>query len=190
MTHSKQNNVLINKVKAMLVECGYDLNHPDLKDTPKRMAAILQDYASKGSPPELRSFPSDYGSMVTIVDHRAYTKCPHHLETVEMDISIAYVPNGRLLGISKFARVADYFSKGLMVQEEIAELIADGLMEALNPLGVAVFIQGRHMCMRSRGVKSYNSDTVTSVVRGVFKDDVKSREEFFSTIQIVRMTRR
>ena len=189
MSVKKLNNIT-QKVKEMLAASGYDLEHADIKDTPKRMAKIMVEYSSKGTPPELRSFPSDYGSMVSIVDHRAYTKCPHHLETVEMDISIAYIPNGRLLGISKFARVADYFSKGLMVQEEIAELIADGLMAALNPLGVAVFIQGRHMCMRSRGVKSYNSDTVTSVVRGLFKDDVKAREEFFSTVSIVRQTRR
>jgi GTP cyclohydrolase I len=107
-----------------------------------------------------------------------------------MDISVAYLPNGKLLGISKFARVADYFSKGFMVQEEIAEMIADGLMQALAPLGVAVFIQGRHMCMRSRGVRSYNSDTCTTVVRGLFKEDVKAREEFFHTIQLCRLARR
>jgi GTP cyclohydrolase I len=186
----KKLNSITAKAKALLEASGYDLQHADIKDTPKRLAKIMVEYSEKGTAPELRTFPSSYESMVSIVDHRAYTKCPHHLETVEMDISIAYLPNGKLLGISKFARVADYFSKGLMVQEEIAELIADGLMTALNPLGVAVFIQGRHMCMRSRGVKSYNSDTVTSVVRGLFKDDVKAREEFFSTISIVRQTRR
>lgn len=178
-------------VKKLLSELDYDLENQDMKDTPKRVAKLLEGYVTPvGGPPELRVFESNYDSMITVVDHRAYTKCPHHLETVEMDISIAYIPNGRLLGVSKIGRVADYFSKGLMLQEEVADLIVTGLMEALHPLGVAVFIQGRHMCIRSRGVKSYNSDMVTTVVKGMFKEDIKSREEFFSTIQLVRMSRR
>lgn len=179
------------KVKDLLRSLNYDLLHPDIRDTPKRVARLLTEYVKpKEGPPELRSFPSSFNSMVSVVDHRCYTKCPHHLETVEMDVSISYIPNGRILGISKFSRVADYMSKGLMVQEEIAEMIAESLMAALEPKGVGVFIQGRHMCVRSRGVKSYNSDMVTTVVRGMFFDDVKTREEFFSTISLVRQARR
>ena len=178
------------RAKGLLKALNFDLDHPNIQDTPKRVAKLLQGYVSKEDPPELRTFPSEFKSMVTVVDHRAYTKCPHHLETVEMDISMAYIPNGKLLGVSKFSRVADYFSKGMMVQEEICEAIADSLMEALNPLGVAVFIQGRHMCIRSRGVKSYNSDMCTTVVRGLYQEDVKAREEFFNTVQLVRMSRR
>lgn len=178
-------------VKRMLQELDYNMDDQDMKDTPKRVAKLLEGYVNPiGGPPEMRVFSSDYDSMITVVDHRAYTKCPHHLETVEMDISIAYIPNGRLLGVSKIGRVADYFSKGLMLQEEVGDMIVTGLMDALQPLGAAVFIQGRHMCVRSRGVKSYNSDMVTTVVRGMFKEDIKSREEFFNTIQLVRMTRR
>jgi GTP cyclohydrolase I len=174
----------------LLVSLGYDMEHQDIKDTPARVAKLLASYVDPGPAPELRTFPASFASMVTVVDHRAYTKCPHHLETVEMDVSVAYLPNGKVLGISKLPRTVDFLSKGLMLQEEIAEAIAEGLMNALNPLGVAVFIQGRHMCVRSRGVKSYNSDMVTTVVRGLYKEDVKAREEFFSTIQLVRMTRR
>lgn len=177
-------------VAGLLKTLGYDMDNPDIRDTPNRVARLLSDYVDGGQQPDFKTFPHPFTSMVSVVDHRAYTKCPHHLETVEMDISIAYIPNGKLLGVSKFARAADYFSKGLMLQEEVAEMIADGLTQALEPKGVAVFIQGRHMCIRSRGVKSYNSDMVTTVVRGLFETDVKAREEFFSTIQTVRMTRR
>lgn len=173
-------------VAGLLKSLGYDMTNPDIEGTPNRVARLLSEYVDGGQQPDFKTFPHDCKSMVTVVDHRAYTKCPHHLETVEMDISIAYIPNGRLLGVSKFARAADYFAKGLMLQEEVAEMITEGLMQALDPLGVAVFIVGKHMCIRSRGVKSYNSTMVTTVVKGLFETDIKAREEFFNTISIVR----
>lgn len=188
---ARKHRRVANAVKHMLKELDYDLENQDLRDTPKRVAKLLEGYVTPpGGPPELRVFESNYSSLITVVDHRAYTKCPHHLETVEMDMSISYVPNGKLLGVSKLARVADYFAKGLMLQEEVAELVVDGIMQALEPLGIAVFIEGRHMCIRSRGVKSYNSNMCTTVVKGVFKEDIKAREEFFNTILISRMGRR
>jgi len=100
----------------------------------------------------------------------------------ELDISIGYVPNGRLLGLSKLARIADYMSTGFMLQEEIGDNIAEGLMNALQPKGVAVYIRGRHTCMRARGVKSTHSTTITSRMSGVFLDNVGAREEFLSMV--------
>lgn len=175
-------------VKNLLNMLHLDTNHPDLHGTPTRVAKML---IAEVEPPEditslLRAFPSDHDAMVTLIDHRTFTRCPHHLMPAELDISVAYIPNGQLLGLSKLARIADYFSRGFMLQEEIASGIADGLQNALKPLGVAVYIEGKHTCMRARGVKSTHSNTVTSVVRGFFKEDAKARDEFFNVIKMAR----
>jgi GTP cyclohydrolase I len=174
-------------VRQLLAALQFDLNNADMIDTPKRVARML---IAEVTPDEdesildlLRTFPSDHDAMVTLINHRAFTRCPHHMMPVEMDISIAYIPNGRLIGLSKLIRIADYYSRGWMLQEEIASGIADGLSGALKPLGVAVYIRGRHMCVRGRGVRSTNSEFVTTKVTGLFKEDVKSREEFMSIVQ-------
>ena len=173
-------------IKFLLESLNYDLKDPDIKDTPKRMAKLLitetEPYPKEVLKKLLKTFPSTYTSMVTLINHKAFTRCPHHLERVELDISIAYIPNGRLLGLSKLPRIADYMSAGLMLQEEIAETIAEGLMNALNPLGVAVHISGRHMCMRARGVKTTHSNVITTCLKGLFYEDHKAREEFFLNI--------
>jgi len=163
---------------------GCDLNHPDLKDTPERVARLWAEEMDNSPPKGLfKTFPSDYNSAITLVNHRTYTRCPHHLERVIMDVSVSYIPNGQLLGLSKLGRIADYYSKGLMLQEEIAEMVVEGLEKALEPKGVAVHIIGRHMCMQARGLKSHNSKVVTTRLKGVFLDDIKAREEFFWTIK-------
>lgn len=176
-------------VENLLASLELDLNHPDLQDTPSRVAkmfcAEVEDQQTDIAK-LFRPFPSDHDSMVTLIDHRTFTRCPHHLMPAELDISVAYIPNGRLLGLSKLARIADYYSKGFMLQEEIASGIAEGLEAALNPLGVAVYIEGRHTCMRARGVESTHSKVSCSVVRGFFKEDDKTRAEFFNTITLAR----
>lgn len=176
-------------VTSLLKALELDLNNPDLRETPARVTRMLitELEDTDGEIAQLfKPFPSNHDSMVTIVDHRTFTRCPHHLMPAELDISIAYIPNGKLIGLSKLARIADYFSKGLMLQEEIASGIADGIQEALQPLGVAVYIEGRHTCMRARGVKSQHSQTITSVVRGMFKEDEKARNEFLTSVQMAR----
>ena len=176
-------------VRNLLDMLHMDLKHPDLLDTPKRVAKM---YIAELEPANdisnlLRAFPSDHDAMVTLVDHRTFTRCPHHLMPAELDISIAYIPNGKLLGLSKLARIADYFSRGFMLQEEIASGIADGLFKALEPKGVAVYIEGKHTCMRARGIKSTHSVTSTTCVRGCFDlNDRGSKEEFFKTIELSR----
>lgn len=170
-------------VKKFLEALSYDLSDPDLKDTPRRVATLwLKETAVEADPKLFQTFPSDYASMVVLKNHRTFTRCPHHLEKVILDISIGYIPDGKLIGLSKLGRIADYFSKGLMLQEEIAELIVKGLQDALQPKGVAVYIKGQHMCMTSRGIKSYNSHVITTRLTGVFLEDLKAREEFMWTI--------
>ena len=188
-----QAKVKHNKVKTavrnLLSALEFDLHHPDLVETPDRVARMLISEVD-GDAEELskiyKPFPSDHDSMVTLVDHRTFTRCPHHLMPAELDITVAYIPNGKLLGLSKLARIADYYAKGFMLQEEIASGIADGLQDALQPLGVAVYIEGRHTCMRARGVETTHSTACTSVVRGMFKEDEKTRSEFFNIIRIAR----
>lgn len=182
-----------NAVRNLLLALELDLEHQDLKETPDRVARMLINEVDGDGlelPKLFKPFPTEHDAMVTLIDHRTFTRCPHHLMPAELDISVAYIPNGQLLGLSKLARIADYFSKGFMLQEEIASGIADGLQAALNPLGVAVYIEGRHTCMRARGVETTHSTATTTAVRGMFKDDEKSRNEFFNTIRIAREGRR
>ena len=124
--------------------------------------------------------------MIVLTNHRAFTRCPHHLERVILDVNIGYIPDGKLLGLSKLARIADYFSRGLMLQEEIADGIAIGLMDALKPKGVAVYLEGVHMCMQSRGVET-NGKVTTSKMLGIFLEDsykgLAAREEFLAIIR-------
>lgn len=176
-------------VRNLLQVLHRDLSHPDLKETPQRVARMLM---SELNPPAslhtiLKVFPSTHKAMVTMIDHRTYTRCPHHLMPAELDVSLAYIPDGRLIGLSKLARVVDYFCSGFMLQEEITSGIADGLMEALQPIGVAVYIEGRHTCMRARGVKSTHSATSTTELRGAFlTNTAQAKDEFFKTIELNR----
>lgn len=173
-------------IRQLLSTFGYDLQDPDLRDTPKRVARLLQEEFAKGAIPKklFRTFPSEHNQMITLIGHRTFTRCPHHLERVELVISIAYIPEGKLLGLSKLARIADYFSRGLMLQEEITEGIAEGLEKALRPKGVAVTVLGQHMCMRARGIESESSKVLTTSLKGLFFEDIKAREEFFHNLRL------
>lgn len=171
-------------VKSLLDALGRDTHHVELKDTPRRVAKML--YTEICEKPDLKRLiqtsPYEYKSAVTVVNHRSYTRCPHHLERVELDVSIAYLPKGRLLGVSKLPRIADYCASGLMLQEELTDAIAEIIEEAAKPLGVAVYVRGRHMCMRARGVKSYNSEMITMALKGVYLTDPSAKEEFLEAI--------
>lgn len=169
---------VVKQVKELLLALGYDLTHPDLRATPKRVAKALIQEGAPDIKKLFQVFPSKHTSMVVVKNHETWTRCPHHMERVRLTVSIAYIPDGRLLGLSKLARIADYYSSGLMLQEEIADNIVEGLMEALKPKGIACFIRGFHMCMRARGIKSSNVEVLTSTVRGIFQEDPKAREEF------------
>ena len=178
-----------NAIKTLLQMLGYDLRNNDIKDTPSRVAKLLIE---ETEPPKgetlkklLQTFPSEFESMVCLRNHKSFTRCPHHLERVILNIHIGYIPSGRLIGLSKLARIADYFSQGLMLQEEVAEGIARGLSDALKPKGIAVFIEGEHLCMQARGIKTTGTITASKML-GVFLEasnaGLAAREEFFNVI--------
>ena len=182
--HKRVRKAAVKKsIRDLLEALGFNLRNADLRKTPERVANVLIAETF----PELRAnlfttFPSKSSSMVTLVNHTTYTRCPHHLERVKLSVSISYLPKGRLLGLSKLARIADYYASGLMLQEEVTEGIAEGLTGALKPKGVAVHIRGLHLCMRARGVKSRDSECVTTFLTGGFDEDPRTRKEFFDTI--------
>lgn len=185
----KRQSQIAEHVKDILKVLGYDLRNKHLAKTPNRVARIfMQELDTKTLRRQplkklLSTTPSKYKSMVIFRNHKTQTRCPHHLERVSLVISIGYIPNGKLLGLSKLARIANYFSEGLMLQEEIAECIADGIQGAVKPKGVGVAIHAEHGCVQCRGVKSKDSDVITSEMRGVFLDDPSTKHEFLDYLR-------
>jgi GTP cyclohydrolase I len=127
-------------------------------------------------------FTSSNDEMVLIKDIEFYSTCEHHLLPIIGRAHVAYIPNGKVVGLSKIPRVVDVFARRMQIQEQLTEQIADAIMETIDPKGVAVVLQARHMCMEMRGVEKINSTTTSSALRGLFKKDEKTRAEFFSLI--------
>jgi GTP cyclohydrolase IA len=175
-------------IKNLLEGLGFDLKDQDLNGTPRRAARLLVNELS----PErnlkrlLSTEPTTHDAMVVMCRHRTFSRCPHHLERVILDISIGYIPDGQLIGLSKLPRIADYFCRGLMLQEEIVSMIAEGLMDALKPKGVVVIAEGTHMCMQARGVKT-RGRVITSKLTGCFLKEPEVREEFFHLLREVKV---
>ncbi|MBT9167918.1 MAG: GTP cyclohydrolase 1 [Syntrophomonadaceae bacterium] len=173
--------------KLMLEALGYNLKDQDIRDTPRRFAKMLYDELKpiEDTRKLFSSFKHKSDMLIILKDHETFTRCPHHLERVLLKISIGYISDERYIGVSKLARIADYFSRGLMLQEEIVSGISDGLMTALKPKGVAVIAEGVHLCMKARGVKS-GGVIVTSKLAGIFLENshtgLAAREEFFRLI--------
>lgn len=119
-----------------------------------------------------------YDQMVLVKDIPIYSKCEHHLADIFGTCSIAYIPNGKIVGLSKLSRLADAFARRLQVQERLTDQIADALVEHLQPVGVGVLIKARHMCMESRGICQQGHHTVTTALRGAIKDEPQTRSEF------------
>jgi GTP cyclohydrolase I len=120
--------------------------------------------------------------MVVVKDIEFYSNCEHHMLPIIGKVHMAYIPNGKVIGLSKIPRVVDVFTRRLQIQEQLTEQIADAINEALLPKGVAVVIDARHMCMEMRGVQKICSTTVTSALRGLFKQNKKTKDEFLSII--------
>lgn len=168
-------------VAALLTALGRDPRGEHLADTPRRVADALIELTT---PEEfdLTTFPNDehYDSMVVEVGIPLHSLCEHHLLPFSGHAHIAYIPGERILGISKLARVAEMFARDLQVQERLTAQIADWLNDALHPRGVGVVIEAEHLCQSLRGVKAAGALTITSALRGVIRDDARSREEFLS----------
>ncbi len=166
---------------------GEDSNREGLIKTPERVAKAIQVLTSgSGLDPAaiLKSamFKEEYQQMVVVKDIEIYSLCEHHMLPFFGSAHIAYIPNGYITGLSKIARVAEAFSKRLQVQERLTVQIRDCIQDTLNPLGVAVVIEAKHLCMIMRGVQKQNSITTTSAFTGEFLENARTREEFIHLI--------
>lgn len=127
-------------------------------------------------------FQEPHESMILVRDIEVYSLCEHHLLPFYGRAHVAYLPNGRIVGLSKIPRIVEVFARRLQVQERLTDQVADAIMEVLDPLGVGVVIEAAHLCMMMRGVEKQNSRTVTSALRGAFRDDEKTRAEFLQLV--------
>lgn len=178
---------IADKMREILSLLGEDPNREGLVKTPDRVAKAFQ-YLTKGYwqyPEEiLRSaqFKENYRQMVIVKDIDLFSLCEHHMLPFYGKAHVAYIPNGYVTGLSKIARVVDVFARRLQIQERLTTQIKDCIQNTLNPMGVMVVIEARHMCMQMRGVEKQNSITTTSDFTGVFKEQ-KTREEFINLIK-------
>lgn len=171
--------------KAILEGLGEDSTREGLKDTPKRAAKAMQ-FLTKGYQEKLEDivngaiFESENDQMVIVKDIELYSLCEHHLLPFIGKCHIAYLPNGKVLGLSKFARIVDMFARRLQIQENLTREVAEAVQSVTQAQGVAVIIESKHMCMMMRGVEKQNSSMNTSVMLGAFRESQATRNEFLS----------
>jgi GTP cyclohydrolase I len=174
-------------VRQLLTELGEDPRREGLVDTPKRVAKALS-FLTHGYRADLDQvinqalFTQDTSSMVIVKDIEVYSMCEHHMLPFFGRCHIGYIPNGKVFGVSKLARIVDVFARRLQLQERLTEQISKVVMEEIDAKGVGVMIEARHLCMMMRGVEKQNSTMVTSSVLGVFRDHLATREEFLTLI--------
>jgi GTP cyclohydrolase IA len=175
---------------ARIIEAvGEDLDRPGLRDTPKRAASAFE-FLTRGyrqSVDEVVNealFPSDSSEMILVQDVELYSLCEHHLLPFIGKCHVAYIPTGRVLGLSKVARIVDVFARRLQIQESLTMQIAETIMDVTGAEGVGVIIEARHMCMMMRGVEKQNSVMKTSAMLGSFRSSQKTREEFLALLQM------
>ncbi|NMG58986.1 GTP cyclohydrolase I FolE [Geitlerinema sp. P-1104] len=175
-------------IRTLLTELGEDPDREGLRDTPKRVSKAWQFLTSgyDQSMEELLNgaiFNENSHEMVLVRDITLFSTCEHHMLPIIGHAHVAYIPNGKVIGLSKIARICEMFARRLQVQERLTGQIADALQEVLKPQGVAVVIEATHMCMVMRGVQKPGSWTTTSAMRGVFADDARTRQEFMGLIR-------
>ena len=170
-------------VRMQLLLLGEDPDRPGLSKTPERVEEslkwLLRGYGMSAE--EVVGdgiFEGDHDEMIVVKDIEVYSLCEHHLLPFFGKAHIAYIPDGRVIGLSKLPRILDVFARRLQVQERLTDQVAIAIERALEPKGVAVVIEAYHLCMMMRGVEKQNSMTITSAVRGAFREDQRTREEF------------
>ncbi|KAK9882225.1 hypothetical protein WA026_019740 [Henosepilachna vigintioctopunctata] len=174
--------------KTIISSLGEDAEREGLLKTPERASKAML-FFTKGYQQSVEEvlndavFSEDHDEMVLVRDIEMFSMCEHHMVPFYGKVSIAYMPQGKILGLSKLARIVEVFSRRLQVQERLTKQIAQAVYDAVNPAGVAVFIEGVHMCMVMRGVQKIKSSTITSTTLGSFKDDPELRKEFFDQVQ-------
>ncbi|MGH7576947.1 MAG: GTP cyclohydrolase I FolE [Longimicrobiales bacterium] len=170
-------------VREMLRRLGEDTGRTGLVKTPERVENSLR-WLTRGYQTSLEQvigdavFDEDHHNMVIVKDIEMYSLCEHHLLPFFGKIHVAYIPNGRIIGLSKLPRLVEVFARRLQVQERLTEQVAQAVWDLLEPQGVGVICEARHLCMMMRGVEKQNSRAITSAVRGVFLEDLRTREEF------------
>jgi len=171
----------------LIAGIGEDLNREGLLDTPKRAAAAFK-FLNNGYQKNLDEilnnaiFTAETEDMVIVKDIELYSLCEHHLLPFIGKCHVGYLPQGKVLGLSKVARVVDMYARRLQIQEKLTKQIADAIENAVNARGVAVVIEAKHLCMMMRGVQKQNSVMTTSVMTGVFRKDLSTRSEFLNLI--------
>jgi len=184
---SPESGSLREMTRNLLKALGEDPGREGLLKTPERMERSLR-WLTRGYQVTAREvigdalFQEDYDNMVLVRDIEFYSMCEHHMLPFFGTAHVAYVPNGTVVGLSKVARVVDVFARRLQVQERLTDQIADALMEVVQPRGVGVVLEASHLCMMMRGVEKQNSRTVTSALRGTFRDDPATRDEFLRLV--------
>ena len=170
-------------INEQLLRLGEDPQRNGLLKTPERVEKSLQ-WLTRGYDMSVKEaigdaiFEEKHESMVLVKDIEMYSLCEHHMLPFFGKVHVAYIPNNRIVGLSKLPRIVDIFARRLQVQERMTEQIAEALSEALNPQGVGVIIEAYHLCMMMRGVEKQNSKTISSAMRGVFLEDMRTRDEF------------
>lgn len=178
--------LLSNNYKTIIENLGEDVTREGLEKTPERVAKAMQ-YLTHGyelDPLEILKsalFTEDHQQMIVVKDIEVYSMCEHHMLPFFGKAHVAYIPNGKIVGLSKIPRIVDAFARRMQVQERLTDQIKDCIQAALEPLGVAVVIEAQHMCMQMRGIQKQNSVTTTSSFTGAFEKD-KTRKEFISLI--------
>ncbi len=172
-------------VQRQLALVGEDPEREGLLRTPERVAKAMR-FLTRGYEQRVEDvvgegiFAEEHRNMIMVRDIELYSLCEHHMLPFFGRAHVAYIPDGRIVGLSKLPRIVDVFARRLQVQERLTEQIAGAIEDVLAPLGVGVVVEAYHLCMMMRGVEKQNSRTITSALRGVFRDDARTREEFLS----------
>ena len=174
-------------VREQLRRLGEDPDRPSLQGTPERVEKAMM-WLTRGYQSTVEDaigsgiFSEPHDNMVMVKDIELYSLCEHHMLPFFGKVHVAYIPDGRLLGLSKIPRLVEIFARRLQVQERLTNEIADAIQEAARPAGVGVVVEAYHLCMMMRGVEKQNSKTITSAVRGRFRSDNRTREEFLRLV--------
>ena len=173
--------------RKLLIAIGEDPNREGLQRTPLRIASMYEElFAGYNTDPEKiingALFHVEYDEMVLVRDIEFYSLCEHHMLPFIGRAHVAYIPNGKVIGLSKIPRIVDMFARRLQVQERMTRQIADFIRDLLNPQGVAVVVEGLHLCMMMRGVKKHNARMTTSAMHGAFRANLATRQEFLDNI--------